>query len=253
MKLFFRKLIENGKPILILHGLFGSSKNWLGNGKELSEFGTVYLLDARNHGDSPHAETHSLKDMVSDLKEFISENNLSGCTILGHSMGGLVAIQFALQYPELCDRLIVIDIAPKNYELNYETEFRAMSIDVSNKKNRDEIDQEMLPIIHDTFIRQFLQMNLERTDNGFRWKINLDAIQKRKDALEFDINDKTFTKKSLFVLGGDSEYVKQSDHVLIKNYFPSSRIDVIPHAGHYLHYLNKEEFLKIVKNFLSEV
>ncbi|HMZ64584.1 MAG TPA: alpha/beta fold hydrolase, partial [Leptospiraceae bacterium] len=172
MKLFFREFTGNGRPLIIIHGLFGSSKNWITNAKELSKLAHVYTIDVRNHGDSPHTNTHTIQDLVSDLKEFIEANNIDKPILLGHSMGGLNSLLFALTYPDLIHSLIVVDIVPKSYPIKYEKEFQALTMDVSNYESRQALDEDMREKLPDTFIRQFLQMNLEKTETGYRWKLN---------------------------------------------------------------------------------
>lgn len=253
MKLFQRELGGEGKPLLILHGLFGSSKNWITNGKTLSKTRRVIALDLRNHGDSPHSPSHTLSDLVEDLKEVV-ESIEEKPDIMGHSMGGMTAALFSLLYPHLIDSLIVVDIAPRTYPIRFSLEFDALGIDVSNAKTRDEIDQKMAEILPDPFIRQFLQMNLEKTDIGYRWKLHVKALKEGRTSLQFPSEGLSpFLGKSLFVLGGNSEFIAESDSEIIQNLFPNSKIHTIPGAGHYLHYLNAEEFLRVSANFLMDL
>ncbi len=252
MKLHYREIAGIGNPILILHGLFGSSKNWITNGRELSNFGPVYLLDLRNHGDSPHSPSHKLHDMVDDLREFLDSHSISNPVLLGHSMGGLVSMLFALLHPSLVYKLIVVDIAPKSYELKYHEEFAALKMDVSQYQSREEIDKDMEKILPDGFIRKFLQMNLERLENGgYRWKLNVEGIENSQNAFEWNLPDSArFLNESLFIFGENSEYVSHLDLELIRRLFPHSHVKFIPNAGHYLHYTHSSEFLRHVKEFL---
>lgn len=253
MKLHYREIPGIGTPILILHGLFGSSKNWVTNGKELSSFGPVYLLDLRNHGESPHAPDHFLKDMVEDVLEFIEFHDLGSPVLLGHSMGGLVAMLLSHFYPSVPSRLVVVDIAPRTYELNYQKEFAALRIDPSTYKTREDIDREMAVHLPDSFIRQFLQMNLERQDSGgYKWKLNVEGIAASREAFHLEIPSLSrYLGESLFVFGEKSEYIGSTDIPLIRDYFPHSHIRYIPEAGHYLHYTHASEFLRHVKEFLT--
>ncbi len=253
MKLFFRKVEGSGNPIIILHGLFGSSKNWLTNAKKISDYGTIYLPDARNHGDSPHTETHDLQGMVDDLKELILAEGISKPTIIGHSMGGLVAGLFSIQNPDLIEKLIVIDIAPRSYEIHYKQEFDALNMDVSKYNSRQDIDQDMERILPDPFIRQFLQMNLEKVEEGYRWKLNVKGIQNSRKALNFELSDnEKFQGKTMFILGEKSEYIREDDLAKIKMHFPNAKIEKVKDGDHYLHYKKQEEFLKVVTGFLQE-
>ncbi|MBK8399313.1 MAG: alpha/beta fold hydrolase [Leptospiraceae bacterium] len=254
MKLFHRAYPNSNLPLIIIHGLFGSSKNWISNAKELSKLTNVYSIDVRNHGDSPHADTHTIQELVLDLKNFIEENNIEKPILLGHSMGGLNALLFALTYPELIHSLIVVDIAPKSYQVNYESEFNALSMDVSNFESRQSIDDKMKEILPDSFIRQFLQMNLEKTETGYKWKLNINTLKNSQNALNLNLSHKNpFLKKCLFILGEKSDYIVPDDLDLIRKYFPIAKIETIKEAGHYLHYTHAKEFLEIVSNFIREL
>lgn len=251
MKLFFREFAGSGRPLIIIHGLFGSSKNWITNAKELSKICHVYAIDVRNHGDSPHSNSHTIQELVSDLKEFIIEHKIDKPILLGHSMGGLNALLFALTYPDLVYSLIVLDIIPRSYEINYKKEFQALSMDVSHYESRQALDEDMKKVLPDTFIRQFLQMNLEKIDTGYRWKINIDTLKNSRDALKLNLADNMiYPQKTLFLLGEESEYVRADDRELIAKYFTNLKIEYIAKAGHYLHYTHAKEFLEKTKDFI---
>jgi pimeloyl-ACP methyl ester carboxylesterase len=253
MKLFYREFPGHGRPLIIIHGLFGSSKNWITNAKELSKVAHVYAIDVRNHGESIHTNTHSIQDLIIDLREFILEHNLQSPILLGHSMGGLNALLFALTYPEMIHSLIVVDIAPRSYAVKYTEEFRALTMDVSHSESRQAIDKEMKEILPDSFIRQFLQMNLEKTETGYRWKLNVNTLKSARDALVLNLTDTMiFAKQAFFILGENSEYVRQpQDQVLMRKHFPNARIEIIKDAGHFLYYTHSNEFLQLVFDFIS--
>ncbi|NCN08252.1 MAG: alpha/beta fold hydrolase [Leptospira sp.] len=241
--------------IVILHGLFASSKNWVSVAKQLNQVANVYTLDLRNHGDSPHSDTHKLTDMVGDLAEFLSNHDIKNPILLGHSMGGLVVMLYALSNPSIpIDKIIIQDIAPKDYPFVYENEVEAMSLDFSKAKSRAEIDEKMKKIVPNTFIRQFLQMNLERNpDDGYFWKLNISAISHSRKMFEMEfksLQDHKSNVPSLFILGGDSEYIESEDINLIYKFFPNSTIEKIPGGGHYIQFTHNEEFLKILLTFL---
>lgn len=251
MKLFHRFLGGVGRPLLILHGLFGSSKNWVSNGKVLTQYRKVYLLDLRNHGDSPHSDSHSLPEMVEDLREFV-ETLDEKPDLLGHSMGGMVSSLHTLQYPELTRGLVVVDIAPRTYPVRFGAEFEALEMDVSRAGSRQEIDGRMSELLPDPFLRQFLQMNLEKTDTGYRWKIHVDALKRGREAsLEFPNSPAEARNPALFILGEQSEYVLESDSALIRSRFPNVEIVTIPGGGHYLHYFQAETFLEQCGKFFQ--
>lgn len=252
MNLFFRRIEGKGSPILILHGLFGSSKNWLTNGKYLSSLGDVYLLDCRNHGESPHTQTHNLLDLVKDVKEFIEQQQIEHPILIGHSMGGLTAMLFSLLYPDIPSKLVVVDIAPKAYTLDFSKEIECLSMDVSHYNSRNEIDKKMETLLPDKFIRDFLQMNLEKLEKGYRWKINITAIKNSRDALNFFVEDgKKFLGDVLFIFGSKSKYNTEANKELISKYFCSYSIQTIAGADHYLHYTHSQEFLKITQEFIK--
>lgn len=243
--------------IIILHGLFASSKNWISSAKFLSEKADVYTIDFRNHGDSPHSPAHDLHDMVVDLADFIRSESIQDPVLLGHSMGGLVAMYYSLlqekeNLPNIT-KIIVQDIAPRSYPFTYEKEVAAMSLDISKCTSRSEIDNLMTELVPDTFIRQFLQMSLERKADGtYSWKLNVDGIShSRKMFGDVFINLEPIRIPSLFILGEISSFIIDSDQELIKSLFPNSVIEVLEGAGHYLQYTHSEKFLSIVSNWLG--
>lgn len=243
---------SNIQNIIILHGLFGSSKNWVSISKELSGICDVYSLDLRNHGDSPHSTDHSIMSMAEDLAEFITEHKLENVAILGHSMGGLVSMYFDLTHPGLLDSIIIQDISPRNYPFVYSNEIESMSKDLSDCKSRNDVDALMKDLVPDPFIRQFLQMNLERSESGkYYWKLNVKVIgEARKLFLDVFSTLPPSNSRSLFVIGKESEYITDSDYQLIRNTYPKADLAFIEGGGHYIHYTHMTEFLKIVRNFL---
>jgi esterase len=253
MSLFYREYGEDQKQsLIIIHGLFGSSKNWITNAKELSEHIKVYSIDVRNHGESFHTDTHKMEDLIEDLKNFIEEKNIQKPILLGHSMGGLNVMYFSLKYPELVSKLIVLDIAPKNYDVDYEKEFSCLNMDVSKFESRTELDFEMAKLYDDKFIRQFLQMNLEKAEKGYVWKLNVKTLQNSKQALHFNLeNLQAIQNDALFILGSASEYIEKNDEIKIKNFFPNSKTKIIENAGHYLHFTHQKEFIRFAKDFIQ--
>jgi pimeloyl-ACP methyl ester carboxylesterase len=253
VKLNYTKFGERNRSLIILHGLFGSSKNWITFARTLSQDLSVYALDLRNHGDSPHTDTHSLDDLREDLKYFIDFHKIEKPILLGHSMGGLAVMALALKYPEIAQSIIIEDIAPRNYVPHHENEFQTLNRDLSKFHSRNEIDEAMSEYIKNKSIRQFLQMNLERMENGYRWKLNIPILEKSTLIEEFaGYEGCTYSGPALFVTGGLSEYVKMNDHTIIQKYFPASEIITIPEADHWLHYSSAEKFLSLVKDFLNQ-
>jgi pimeloyl-ACP methyl ester carboxylesterase len=256
MQLAFRRFEGTGSPLIILHGLFGSSKNWATHARELSALYDVYTVDHRNHGDSPWSDEHTLKAMVADMVTFHNEHIRQPAIYLGHSMGGLVAMGMALLHSDSVKALIVADIAPRSYEPHHQREFAALRIDVSQMTTRQDVDRAMAVVHPEPGLRQFLQMNLERRGNGFRWKINVDALEKAAYLAEFDnvftTSDKTYSGPALFLAGRASNYIREQDHARIKELFPHAEIRVID-GDHWLHHSNYAGFMREVKDFLKGI
>ncbi|WCL50226.1 alpha/beta fold hydrolase [Leptospira sp. GIMC2001] len=283
MSLFFKLYFNNSEvdspefiktskhPIVILHGLFGSSKNWVSVAKNLSKDRLVYSLDLRNHGNSPHYSSHTLNDMVEDLREFLIENNILKPIVLGHSMGGLVAMLYFLKsrselgadvsgrsLADLCG-IIIQDIAPRHYQFQYEREVEAMSLDVSKANSRQEIDNLMKEIVPNTFIRQFLLMNLERkeiqspNESNYYWKLNLPAIvgDRKLFSSNFELFNPVHDSGVLFMLGSNSEYMEPQDRPLMQKFFPNATIVEIEGGGHYIHYTHANEFISNIMKWLE--
>lgn len=255
MRLHYREFPGPGRPLVILHGIFGSSKNWMSVGRTLSSHSHVYAIDQRNHGDSPWDESHTLDDLVGDLHEFIGEHRLMNPIILGHSMGGLVAMAFALKYPQDLSALIIEDIAPRSYGPTNVNEFAALSIDVSDAKSREDIDQRMTALVPEKIVRSFLQMNLDRTDAGYRWKIPVETLKKSTVVhnVPFSTDGKTWDGPVLFFRGGRSEYVSKVDEGLVRRYFPKAQIILIEDATHWLQFTHPDEFISQVTKFLNTI
>lgn len=241
--------------IIILHGLFGSSKNWVTVAKFLSNFGSVYAVDQRNHGDSPHAEEHSIQLMSEDLEEFIFDHKIQNPVLLGHSMGGLVAMYFDLTHPGILKKLIIQDIAPRSYPFAYDKEIQSMSFALDGYSSRTEIDSEMAKYVSDTFIRQFLQMSLERNENGkYGWKLNVNGLNHARrvfdDVFTFDTTSMTPT---LFLLGGSSEYIRDSDFQVMDQFFKNNQKITIAGGGHYIHFTHQAKYLELLDRELSSI
>lgn len=242
--------------ILVLHGLFGSSKNWQTVGDFLARYSDVYLLDLRNHGNSPHSSEHSLASMVDDLDAWIRKNQIVKPVLLGHSMGGLVSMGFALRNPEIPSLLLIQDIVPKDYPLRYELEFACLRTDVSKFKTRQEIDAVLSQILPNAFIRNFLEMNLERMESGgYRWKLNVEGIERSPRLLQDFFQKYTespYSKKAHFLIGGASEYFLEEDIVVARKFFPNSEFHRIPGGDHYIHFTKAFEYKRILESIFEE-
>jgi pimeloyl-ACP methyl ester carboxylesterase len=255
MKLFCRQF-GNGKPIIILHGLFGLSDNWVSIGKVLAHNYKVIIPDLRNHGQSPHSSIFNYDAMAGDISEMMDDLELSSAIIMGHSMGGKVAMQFALQYPERTGKLIVVDMSMRQYEerqSQIEIIKAMMAIDFEKVDSRSEISELLRQSITEEKVRLFIMKNLYRvTRSHLGWRPGLKSIYQNIDCVfEAISGDNVYRGASLFIHGDDSEYVLESDISQIHHYFPQAVFKVVPDAGHWVHADNPEGFLKEVIAFLE--
>lgn len=243
-----------GSPLIILHGLFGSSTNWNTLSKRFGASCQVFAVDQRNHGASPHTDQSSYQLMAEDLQVFMQEQNLESAHLLGHSMGGKTAMQFALTYPNLVQKLIVVDIAPKTYPPHHDTIFDALcGLNLSEYSSRSELDRALAQKIDSAPIRQFLLTNVTRNDAGcFTWKMNLGGIYQTYDAIISNLESPGhFAKPTLFVRGETSDYILDEDRPAIKALFPAAQIITIKGAGHWVHAEAPEAFYNTVIHFLD--
>lgn len=251
-ELYFRELGE-GQPLIILHGLLGTSDNWLTLGKKYAEHFKVYILDQRNHGQSFHDNEFSYPAMSQDLLDFMNSHDIEKAHILGHSMGGKVAMTFATEHPNRVYKLIVADIGPQAYPPHHEAIFKGLfSLDLAKLGSRKEADKKLVEVIPEFGIRQFLLKNLARNADSFEWKMNLDVIAKEIDRVGMGLSQNAgYGGKSLFVRGGKSDYVKDSDMNLIHSIFKNCKLETIEGAGHWLHAEKPDQFLSITLTFLQ--
>ncbi len=239
--------------MVILHGLFGSLDNWFSIAKELEKDFTLYLVDQRNHGDSPHSDEWNYGVMVEDLKELIDEEGLDKIYLMGHSMGGKTAMNFAVEYPERVDRLIVADIAPRYYEVHHQSILEGLnSLKLDQIKSRKEADDQLAKYIDEVGIRQFLLKSLGRNSEGFVWKINLPVITENIEEVGEELDsDGKYEGPTLFLGGSNSDYIRQEDLPDILEHFPNYEIEFVQGAGHWLHAEKPEAVIKEVRRFLK--
>jgi pimeloyl-ACP methyl ester carboxylesterase len=238
MQLFYKQYGAETPPLIILHGLLGAHGNWHTLSRNVfSDHATVYAVDQRNHGRSPHADVIDYPHMADDLKAFIEEHDLSDVTVLGHSMGGKTAMEAALRYPTLIDKLIVVDMAPRAYPPNHQAFINALqSIDPSDYDSRSDIDEALAEAVPSWDMRQFLLKNLSYNNDTYHWMPNLAAIDAHYDALVGPVEaDGRYTKPALFIRGGNSTYVSDHDWPAIQERFPNATLVTIPDAGHWVH------------------
>ncbi len=238
MKLFYRET-GSGEPVIILHGLFGMSDNWMSIARKIGERYRVILPDMRNHGRSPWANLFTYEALVQDVQDLITSLQLSGVRLIGHSMGGKTAMLLSAKHPEWVHQLVVVDMAPKTYERPLFREFirQLLTIDLDGLNTRKEADERLAQTIHSEPIRQFLLKNLYRDDAlQFKWRINLQSLWTHlDDILTFPALREETPVPALFVRGGKSDYISDTDIPHIKRLFPQSDVVTIPNATHWLH------------------
>jgi pimeloyl-ACP methyl ester carboxylesterase len=242
-----------GRPLIIIHGLFGSSDNWRGIAKQLATQAQVIRLDLPNHGQSPHSNDISYDLMADDVSELMADLNLQQVDVIGHSIGGKVAMALAACYPEKVRRLLVVDIAPKAYPDRHSDIFEALlALDLSQFSKRSEVDLALANAIADKAIRQFLLMNLGLTDGQLEWRINLQGLSEHYSQLLQPVCEGLVVEQlALFLRGGLSNYIEQDDEVMIKQSFPNSDITTVEQSGHWIHVERPELFLSHVKQFFD--
>ena len=253
MKLFSR-IYGEGRPLIILHGLFGMSDNWQTHAKNYAALGfQVHVLDQRNHGQSPSSDKLSYQLMADDLLEYLNEHDIESSSVIGHSMGGKVAMLFACLHPERIEKLLVVDIAPKAYPVHHQEFIDAMkAMDLASISTRKEADEALKKGIENFAIRQFLLKSLYWKDKGeLAWRFNLDAIEANIHMVgQVLFEDAEFIGDTLFIAGGKSGYIKPEDEELIHHHFPMARIYFIENAGHWVHAEAAEEFADLSSRFL---
>jgi esterase len=254
MRLSFSSQGE-GFPIVIIHGLLGSSDNWRSLSRQLSMHYKSIAVDLRNHGRSPHDPLMNYPAMAEDVRQLLDAEQLSKAHLIGHSIGGKVAMELALDYPERVGKLVVVDIAPKAYPPSHRAILTALAaVDLSRFKSIAEIDAALSPQIPETAVRQFIMKNLARNpQSGFSWRINLRALLGSYDELLKPIEAKgVFDKPAYFIRGGRSNYIQDQDMELIRAIFPQARMTTIAKAGHWVHADAPTDFFQLVIEFLQD-
>lgn len=252
VNLFHVDLGGAGKPpMLVLHGLLGSSRNWQTTGRDLAAHFHVIALDARNHGRSPHAEEMSYELMVGDVLAWMDAHAMSSATIVGHSMGGKIAMLLACRHAARVQRLVVVDVAPRDYSWRgHRAEFMAMNeLNLVSLQSRQEAEMRFEARVPDLGMRKFLTTNLARNDAGqWSWAINLPVLTAALPRLEQDALTPVdrYDGPTQFIIGGRSRYVQESDHEAIRRHFPSARLTTIPESGHNPHMDAREAFVRAV-------
>jgi pimeloyl-ACP methyl ester carboxylesterase len=252
MRLHYREY-GCGPPVIILHGLFGSLNNWHSHASRLGEFFHVFALDQRNHGASPHAAEMNYAAMADDLREFLADHHLAPVSLVGHSMGGKTAMQFALDYPGDVRKLVVVDIRPQGDTPHHDRIIASLQhVDFGAVCSREDVHRMLREGVPDEAERQFLATNLKRMENGtYAWKMNLAAIADHYAELIGSLTGRgSYCGPTLFIAGEKSAYIAEGDREGILERFPHARFQVIPGAGHWVHADSPEAFREAVTNFL---
>lgn len=254
----FKKYGSGGEPLIIIHGLFGSHSNWAWHCRRFAEHYTVYALDMRNHGASPHVPSMDYAAMAEDVVRFMAEQELDHAHVLGHSMGGKVAMQLALSKPSLVDRLIVADVAPVQYggeRGEHDEIFEGLcALQPESLETRNQADQQLAEWVEDEIVRQFLLSNLVRREaGGFQWRINLPVLKESYPALRDKPSaEGPFEGPVLFIRGDLSDYIKPEHKDAILKPFPKATVKTIMQTGHWLHAEKPETFHRLAADFLGD-
>jgi len=254
MKLYSKIYGDKGQDLIVIHGLFGMSDNWSTLGKKFSKYCKVHLIDLRNHGRSPHSEDFDYNVMSEDVLEYMEDHNIQKPILLGHSLGGKVAMNFAFIYPKKIEKLIVADISPREYNSDFYKNLLGTlyNLPLGNFEKREEIDRVLSSTYEDKGMRLFLLKNLYRNENKeFAWRFNINALLEKVQ----NIQDASFVSGKLnvpthFIRGGNSDYINSADELLIKKHFTDFSICTIDGAGHWLHAEEPERFYNEVLDFI---
>ncbi len=253
MRLHYRTLGQGG-PLIVLHGLLGSLDNWQPLARRFGAHFKVWAVDLRNHGQSPHSDDTSFDAMAADLDEFMRQHELPRAHLLGHSMGGKVAMQFALRHPNQVDRLVLVDISPRAYPPRHARTLAALlALDLHAFQRRKQLDAKLAESVEDAEVRQFLLKNVGRdTHGGFRWKANVRGLWQSYERLTGAVTSETpCDRPALFVSGEKSDYVSAADHDLIRRLFPRAELRTIADAGHWVHADQPDAVFAVVLQFLE--
>jgi pimeloyl-ACP methyl ester carboxylesterase len=247
------KIIGEGEPLIILHGLFGMLDNWQRFAKQISERYQVILVDQRNHGKSFRSEEFNYDLLANDIIRLMDHLSIEQAHILGHSMGGKTTMEIATKFPQRVDSFIVVDIAPKIYKGDHQFIFDSvLSIDVDAAETRKEIDEHLAKSIKEMGVRLFLMKNLKRKkEGGFEWKANFPILKNCYVNIMGNSLEKTSDAKGIFIKGSLSSYILTNDESAIKKYFPNSTIAEVEGAGHWVHADKPQELFNLVADFLD--
>ncbi len=253
--ILYSNIIGSGKPLCILHGFLGMSDNWKTLGSRYAENGfEVHLIDQRNHGRSFWSEEFNYDLLAKDLFDYLNNKNIQKTALIGHSMGGKTVMQFACTYPQLTEKLLVADIAPRFYPPHHHDILSALNhLELDKIETRGDADDQLKKYLKNFGVRQFLLKNLYRTkDSKFGLRMNLAVLSEKMEEVGENISSSEhYDGPTLFLKGSKSEYVSDPDSAQIKRHFPNAKIEVIDNAGHWLHAENPEQFFEKSFQFLK--
>ncbi len=245
-----------GTPVIILHGLFGMLDNWLSIAKKLETHGFMpILVDQRDHGRSEHSKDFTYQLLAEDLLHFMEENWIHKAILIGHSMGGKVALQFIADHASMIEKLIVVDIGIKKYQGGHEDVFKAInSIETDHLQSRQEAENKLNLILKNESTSQFLMKNLTRSKNGgYEWKMNLKLLEKKYQNILSEVSfDHPIFTKTLFIKGDRSDYILEEDFPSIKKVIPEATLITITNAGHWVHADQPDELFNKIIDFIQE-
>ena len=246
------KEIGEGKPLIILHGLFGTSDNWQTHAKKLGEYYRVILVDQRNHGHSPWSEDFTYEFLADDLERLIIHLSINQFTLIGHSMGGKTAMYYSQKYPNRLEKMVIVDIGIKKYPMHHNEIIKGIkSIDLTTIGSRSEAENAMIPFVDSYGVRQFLLKNLYWIEKGkLAWRMNVDVLEREMEEILAPIPNIEVWTPTLFLRGAMSNYILDEDWDAIEEIFPDATLETIENAGHWVHSEQPEEFIEKVLGFI---
>lgn len=246
----------DGPPVVVLHGLFGSGRNWMTVSRRLADRYRVLAPDLRNHGTSPWSPVHTYEAMADDVVAVLEERSLGPAALVGHSMGGKAAMLVALRRPDLVDRLVVVDVAPVAYESGFGAYARAMAeADLDGVTRRTEVDAQLASDVPAAGVRAFLLQNLVLDGDGARWRVNLPVLEAAMPTISgfpAAAVGTSYDGPALFVAGGRSDYLRREHADAVMALFPRAEVTIVPEAGHWVHAERLEGFLGVLEPFLAD-
>jgi pimeloyl-ACP methyl ester carboxylesterase len=246
------KEIGEGKPLVILHGLFGTSDNWQTHAKKLAEYYRVILVDQRNHGHSPWSEDFTYEHLADDLEHLIIHLGIDQFTLIGHSMGGKTSMYYSQKYPTRLEKMVIVDIGIKQYPMHHNEIIKGIkSLDLNTISSRSAAEQAMIPFVDSYGVRQFLLKNLYWVEKGkLAWRMNVDVLEREMEEILAPIPNIEVWTPTLFLRGAMSNYILDEDWDAIEEIFPDATLETIENAGHWVHSEQPDEFIEKVLGFI---